>query len=161
MLPHQAITGKSGPSGNQATPATPAENSSGTRLPHRETRKHESHAFASSVVVAQAPIATAAGCSARIFIQRGRARNARSCRDEVCRITVYLAGGPRLKMRTSEPRDRALWTLAASVPQAGINYGAWSRHRGNPHAYPPLRAATVLRGSPVLAIHKWMFCLSL
>src|SRR6266478_9368722 len=44
MLPHQAITGKSGPSGNQATPATPAENSSGTRLPHRETRKHERYA---------------------------------------------------------------------------------------------------------------------
>jgi hypothetical protein len=41
------------------------------------------------------------------------------CRDEVCRITVYVAGGRRLKMRTSEPRDRALWTLAASVPQAG------------------------------------------
>jgi hypothetical protein len=30
------------------------------------------------------------------------------------------------------------WTLAASVPQAGIDYDAWSRHRGNPHAYPPI-----------------------
>jgi hypothetical protein len=35
-----------------------------------------------------------------------------------------------VKMRTSEPRDRAPWTLAASVPQAGIDYDAWSRHRG-------------------------------
>ena len=60
------------------------------------------------------------------------------CRDEVCRITAHLAGGPRLKMRTSEPRDRAPWTLAASVPQAGIDYGAWSPYRGNPHAYPPI-----------------------
>jgi hypothetical protein len=47
-------------------------------------------------------------------------------RDEVRRITVYLAGGPRLKMRTCEPQDRAPWTLAASVPQAGIDYDAWS-----------------------------------
>src|SRR5713101_8364900 len=69
--------------------------------------------------------------------------NVRICRDEVRRITVYLAGGPRLKMRTSEPRDRAPWTLAASVPQAGIDYGAWSRHRGNPHAYPPFGADAV------------------
>src|SRR6266851_2279485 len=65
----------------------------------------------------------------------------RFCRDEVCRITVYLAGGPRLKIRTSEPRDRGPWTLAASVPQAGIDYGAWSRHCGNPHAYPPFWSA--------------------
>ena len=50
---------------------------------------------------------------------------------------MYLACGPRLKMRTSQQRDRAPWTLAASVHQAGIDYGAWSRHRGNPHAYPP------------------------
>jgi hypothetical protein len=37
-------------------------------------------------------------------------------RGEVCRITLYLARGPRLKMRTSEQRDRAPWTLAAPVP---------------------------------------------
>jgi hypothetical protein len=29
-------------------------------------------------------------------------------------------------MRTCEPQDRAPWTLAASVPQAGIDYDAWS-----------------------------------
>jgi hypothetical protein len=52
------------------------------------------------------------------------AMNILICRDEVCRITLYLARGPRLKMRTSEQRDRAQWTLAASVPQAGIDYGA-------------------------------------
>src|SRR5260370_14913889 len=55
--------------------------------------------------------------------------NVRFCRDEVCRITVYQAGGPCLRMRTSEPRDRAWWTLAASVPQADIDYGAWSSCR--------------------------------
>ena len=63
--------------------------------------------------------------------------NVRFCRDEVCRITVYQAGWPRLRLRTSEPRDRAWWTLAASVPQADIDYGTWSSRRGNPHAYPP------------------------
>ncbi len=35
---------------------------------------------------------------------------------------MYQAGGPRLRMRTSEPRDRAWWTLAASVPEADIDY---------------------------------------
>ena len=68
-------------------------------------------------------------------------QNVRICRDEVCRITVYLPGGPRLKMRTSEPRDRAQWTLAVLVPQTDIDYGAWSRHHGNPHTYPPFGAA--------------------
>ena len=47
-------------------------------------------------------------------------------------------------MRTSEPPDRAPWTLAASVPQADIDYGAWSRYRGNPHAYPPYLKRMVL-----------------
>jgi hypothetical protein len=50
-------------------------------------------------------------------------------------ITLYEAGGPRLRMRTSEPRDRAWWTLAASVPEADIDYSTWSSCRGNPHAY--------------------------
>jgi hypothetical protein len=58
----------------------------------------------------------------------------RSCmRDEVRRITLYLAHGSGLKIRTSKQRDiRALWTLAASAPPAGIDYGAWSLHGGNP-----------------------------
>jgi transposase len=30
------------------------------------------------------------------------------------------------------PRDRAPWTLAASVPQTDIDYGAWSSRRGDP-----------------------------
>jgi hypothetical protein len=52
--------------------------------------------------------------------------------------TLEIPGPPTgLKMRTSEPRHRAPWTLAASVSQADIDYGAWSRHGGNPHAYPP------------------------
>ena len=55
---------------------------------------------------------------------------------------MYLAGGPRLKMRTYEPQDRAPRTLAASVPQTSIDYDAWSvivatrtrtrRYGGNP-----------------------------
>jgi integrase len=51
---------------------------------------------------------------------------------------VYQAGWPGLGLRTSEPRGRAWWTLAASVTQADIDYGAWWRRGGNPHAYPPL-----------------------
>jgi hypothetical protein len=30
------------------------------------------------------------------------------------------------------PRDRAPWTLAASVPQTDIDYGAWSSRRDDP-----------------------------
>jgi len=41
------------------------------------------------------------------------------------------------------------WTLAASVPQAGIDYDAWSRHRGNPHAYPPLCTGKIHPVGPV------------
>ena len=44
-------------------------------------------------------------------------------------------------MRTSEPQDRAPWTLAASVPQAGIDYGAWSRHQWQPARVPAVRYA--------------------
>jgi hypothetical protein len=50
---------------------------------------------------------------------------------------VCLACGPRLRMGTYKPRDRASWTLATSVPKADIDYGARSSRRGNPHAYPP------------------------
>ena len=57
-----------------------------------------------------------------------------ACRDEVCRITVCLACGSR----SSEPRDRASWTLAPSVHQADIDHGTWSSRRGDQHAYPPL-----------------------
>ena len=85
-----------------------------------------------------------------MFMHRRPGVNVRICRDEVCRITVYLAGGPRLKMRTSEPRDRAPWTLAASVPQDDIDYGAWSRHHGNPHAYPPI--CTLRGGNQLMTV---------
>ena len=63
--------------------------------------------------------------------------NVRICRDEVCRITVSGMRA-RLRMRTSEPRDRASLTLTASVHQADIDYGTWPSRRGNPHAYPPI-----------------------
>lgn len=59
---------------------------------------------------------------------------------EVCRITV-CGMRARLRMRTSEPRDRASWTHTASVHQADIDFGAWSSRRGNPHAYPPFGAS--------------------
>jgi hypothetical protein len=52
-----------------------------------------------------------------------------SCRDEVCRITVCLVGGTAMRTGTSEPRDRASWTLAASVHQADIDHGTWSSRR--------------------------------
>jgi hypothetical protein len=42
-----------------------------------------------------------------------------------------------MRTGTSEPRERASWTLAASVHQADIDYGARSSRRGYLHAYPP------------------------
>ena len=66
--------------------------------------------------------------------------NVLNCRDEVYRITVCMVGVPRLRMRTSEPRDRPSCTLATSVHQADIDYVTWSSRRGNPHAYPPFGA---------------------
>jgi hypothetical protein len=72
-------------------------------------------------------------CAMAFIRPRG---NVLSCRDEVCRITVSGMRA-RLRMRTSEPRDRASLTLTASVHQTDIDYGAWSSRRGNPHAYPP------------------------
>jgi hypothetical protein len=83
-------------------------------------------------------------------------RETRSCRDEVCRITLYLVRGSGLKTRTSEQRDKAPWTLAASVPQAGIDYGAWSRHRGNPHAYPPIWRGFWVGGCGRRAAREWV-----
>ena len=63
-------------------------------------------------------------------------------RDEVCRITVCLrATGPAKRTRTSEPRDRELWTLAASIHQAEINHGTWSSRRQS------ARVAVVRRSS--------------
>ena len=64
-------------------------------------------------------------------------------------------------MRTSEPRDRAPWTLAASVPQAGIDYGAWSRRRGNPHAYPPIWRGLWAGAAVCLKAQNREFCMRL
>lgn len=37
-----------------------------------------------------------------------------------------------MKMRTSNAARQAPWTLAASVPQTDIDYGAWTSRRGDP-----------------------------
>ena len=79
------------------------------------------------------------------------------CRDELCRITVCLACGSR----SSEPRDRASWTLAPSVHQADIDHGAWSSRRHDQHAYPPIwRQVAVgrhaVRAAPERVICNWL-----
>jgi hypothetical protein len=90
-------------------------------------------------------------CTVYLYIATFGA-NVRFCRDEVCRITVCLACGSR----SSEPRDRARWTLAPSVHQAGIDHGAWSRRRGNPHAYPPFGASIGSVPAGELMIQMWL-----
>ncbi len=64
----------------------------------------------------------------------------------------------RLRMRTFEPRDTAWWTLAASVPQADIDYGTWSSRYGNPHAYPPLGSAVAGYGWVAVTFRIWPIC---
>ena len=68
---------------------------------------------------------------------------------------IWHAG--RWRMRTSEPRDRASWTLAASVHQADIDYDAWSSRRGNPHAYPPLGTPLMMTVRLVADIQNRLF----
>src|ERR1700745_3631607 len=41
------------------------------------------------------------------------------------------SAGSGIGTRTSEPRDRAAWTVAESVREADIDHGAWSSRRGN------------------------------
>jgi hypothetical protein len=45
---------------------------------------------------------------------------------------VYLAGGPRLKMRTSNAARQGTVDACELVPQTDIDYGAWSSRRGDP-----------------------------
>jgi len=51
-----------------------------------------------------------------------------------CIRSPCLVGGPAMRTGTSEPRDRASWTLAASVHRAVMDHGTWSSRRRNPHA---------------------------
>ncbi len=76
-----------------------------------------------------------------------------ACRDEVCRITVCLACGSR----SSEPRDRASWTLAPSVHQADIDHGTWSSRRGDQHAYPPFGTPRTMTVRLVADIQNRLF----
>jgi len=46
-------------------------------------------------------------------------------------MTVCLVGGAAVRTGTSEPRDRASWTLAASVREAGIDHSTWSMSAGS------------------------------
>ena len=80
------------------------------------------------------------------------------CRDEVYRITVCMVGVPRLRMRTSEPRDRTSCTLAASVHQADIDYDTWSSRRGNPRKYPPIGAPMQVLERPSMSRSNGMIC---
>ena len=56
---------------------------------------------------------------------------------------MWLVSRPAMKAETSELQERASWTLAASVHQAGIDHGTWSSRPGNPHAY---RRYAAIRG---------------
>ena len=59
-----------------------------------------------------------------------------------------------VRARSSEPRDRASWTLAPSVHQADIDHGAWSSRRGDQHAYPPLCSAAEVAASVSWAVQN-------
>lgn len=61
---------------------------------------------------------------------------------------MYLTGGPRLKMRTSNAAGQGTVDARALVPQTDIDYGAWSGRRGDPQQRGGRRADhwTVING---------------
>ena len=63
--------------------------------------------------------------------------------------------------RSSEPRNRASWTLAPSVHQADIDHGAWSSRRGDQHAYPPIWSDIRSMSITTRTVPHWMICAQL
>ena len=61
-------------------------------------------------------------------------------------------------MRTSEPRDRPQWMLAASVHRTDIDYSAWSSRHGDPRTYPPFWRMSLPPGVADRGMQIWVIC---
>jgi hypothetical protein len=61
-------------------------------------------------------------------------------------------------MSRSPPGTPTRAPRCGTTEQADIDYGAWSRHRGNPHAYPPICAHVSSVQVKTLGVQSWVFC---